>query len=285
MTSTFIQLGRPLQSDHVCHTCSTSISPSLAPGHAAPSLEASSASRTCHVAISVTELRRPNTTVKSRMAVPSLLLAAAAVVAPHASPRPTRLVDSRVRALSHIHASAGAPPEPAPPAETKKPVQLSPQNAMAEFGPLLEQVKLVWTEGSTWTVEEREQRRRDILEKYVQVFAPALAFSAAQLGLTISLFITVLLALNISGRGFNDLSDALSGLPLLGNLLDKVDPSWGNAAIALVIVEVSAPILIPIAVAVTPGIATSLNTQLEAWGLDAEGLNERIKKVLKDTSK
>lgn len=50
------------------------------------------------------------------------------------------------RACAERGAEALAPPPPPP---------LSPQNAMEELGPLLEQVKAVWTEGSTWSAEER----------------------------------------------------------------------------------------------------------------------------------
>ena len=185
--------------------------------------------------------------------------------------------------LPALRASADSGPQataaPEPPLEP-----LSPQNALEELGPLLEQVKLLWTEGSTWSAEERVERRRDIVEKYVRVFAPALAFSAAQLGLTGCVFVVVLIALGVSGRGFNDLASALSGLPLVGDLVEKVDPAWGNAAIALVLVEVSAPFLLPVAAAITPGMSASLQAKLEGWGLDADGLNARIEKVLKDTT-
>ncbi|KAL3915242.1 MAG: hypothetical protein SGPRY_007310, partial [Prymnesium sp.] len=169
-------------------------------------------------------------------------------------------------------------PESTQPQQPSKAEPLSPQNAIKEFGPLLEQVKLVWTEGSTWSPEERAERRRDIVEKYVRVFAPALAFSAAQLGLSLFAFAVVLIALNLSGRGFNDLADALSSLPLLEDLISKVDPAWGNAAIALVVVEVLAPLLLPVAIGISPGIAQSLQNQLEVWGIDADGLNARIEK-------
>lgn len=128
------------------------------------------------------------------------------------------------------------------------------------------------------------RRRRAIVESYVRVFAPALAFSATQLGLTLAAFFSILLALGISGRGFADVENLAAGLPLLPGLLDKVDPSWGNAAIALVLVEVLAPFLLPVAVAASPPVATALQAKLESWGLDADGLNARIEKVLEDTS-
>jgi len=161
---------------------------------------------------------------------------------------------------------------------------LSPQNALEELVPLLEQVKLVWTEGSTWSVEERVERRRDIVERYVRVFAPALAFSAAQLSLSLGVFAVVLVALSVSGRGYGDVASLLSDLPILGGLLENVDPGLGNAAIALIVVEAAAPLLLPIALALSPGMSASLQAKLEGWGLDADGLNARIEKVLIDTT-
>ena len=53
---------------------------------------------------------------------------------------------------------------------------------------------------------------------------------------------------------------------------------------ALLLVEVSAPVLLPAAALLTPGATTALAAKLEEWGLDADGLNAKIEKVLEDTS-
>ena len=71
--------------------------------------------------------------------------------------------------------------------------------------------------------------------------------------------------------------------PLQG-LLDKIDDSWGDAAIALLLIELSAPLLIAAALALSPTATTALQAKLLEWNLDADGLNSRIEKVLADTT-
>lgn len=83
---------------------------------------------------------------------------------------------------------------------------LPPQAAVDELKSLLEQVRLLWVEGSTWSAEERAVRRRTLVESYVRVFAPALAFSFAQVGISTFAFLSVLFSLNVSGRGFKDIT-------------------------------------------------------------------------------
>ena len=162
---------------------------------------------------------------------------------------------------------------------------IDPKKAIAELGELTQQIQLVWTEGSTWTPEKRMERRRDIVERYVRVFAPAVAFSGVQLLLTFGLLGFVLLVLTVSGRGYADVAGLLAGVPLLGDAVAKVDPSWGNIAVALAIVEVTAPVLLlPLSLIATPAATQALQTQLTELGLDADGLNKRIEEVLERTT-
>ena len=70
----------------------------------------------------------------------------------------------------------------------------------------------------------------------------------------------------------------------LQGLLDKIDDSWGDAAIALLLIELSAPLLIAAALALSPTATTALQAKLLEWDLDADGLNSRIEKVLADTT-
>lgn len=162
---------------------------------------------------------------------------------------------------------------------------IDPKKAIAELGELTQQIQLVWTEGSTWTPEKRMERRRDIVERYVRVFAPAVAFSGVQLLLTFGLLGFVLLVLTVSGRGYADVANLLAGVPLLGDAVAKVDPSWGNIAVALAIVEVTAPVLLlPLSLIATPAATQALQTQLTELGLDADGLNKRIEEVLERTT-
>lgn len=168
----------------------------------------------------------------------------------------------------------------APESETRR---IDPKEALKEFEGLLEQVKAVWTEGKTWDAETRAERRRAIVDQYVRVFAPALAFSGTQLGLSLATYALALAAISASGAGAELLS-AGAGLPLVGETLGKIDPTLGNAALALVPVELAAPVLIPAAAFLTPKATDALEGWLEEKGWNAEGLNARIEKVLKDTT-
>ena len=151
---------------------------------------------------------------------------------------------------------------------------------MQELGKLMEQVAEVWTEGSSWTPEVRTERRRAIVETYVRVFAPALAFSGVQLTIGLSAFATALLALSISGRGYADIARLGADIPLIGGALAQVGPGWGNAAIALLLVEVAAPVLLPLAAIATPKATEALSNKLTESGFDADGINRRLEAVL-----
>ena len=140
--------------------------------------------------------------------------------------------------------------------------------------------QVLWTEGKTWDTEKRTERRRAIVKTYVRVFAPAMAFSGTQLTITLGVFLIYLILLGASGFGFDALQEAGSGVPLLGDLLGKVDPAWGNAAVALVLIEVSAPVLVPLAALLTPKATEALSAKLVEWDLDADGLNAKIEKAL-----
>ena len=89
----------------------------------------------------------------------------------------------------------------------------------------------------------------------------------------------------MSGRGYADVAGLLAGAPLLGDAVAKVDPSWGNIAVALAVVEVTAPVLLlPLSLIATPAATQALQTQLTELGLDADGLNKRIEEVLERTT-
>ena len=184
-------------------------------------------------------------------------------------------------------AVACAPLESPPPAAAALADEppIDPKKALEEMGALIGQVQVVWTEGKTWSPEVRAAKRRELVTTYVRVFAPALAFSGTQLVITLVYFFVVLAALGLSGRGFDDVLSLSEGFaPLHGALESNVDPAWGNAAIALVAVEVSAPLLIPLALVLTPAQTEKLQGWLTSKGLDAEGINLKIEEVLEKTS-
>lgn len=175
-------------------------------------------------------------------------------------------------------------PRLGPPVACAPTGELDPKQALAELGGLVEQVKEVWTEGKSWSVEQRAERRRALVASYVRVFAPALAFSGVQLSLTLGAFVVALLSLSVSGRGYDDILGLADGLPPVRDALGSIDSSWGNAAIALLLVELAAPLLIPVAATLTPAATGKLRAQLGEWNLDEDGLNARIEAVLDRTS-
>ena len=171
------------------------------------------------------------------------------------------------------------PVDPDRPAVSTKP-PIDPQAAVAELGKLTGQIQVLWTEGKTWGPEQRATKRSEIVESYVRVFAPALAFSGAQLAISGAVLVAVLLALGVSGRGYADIASLGAGVPLLGDALAQVGPGWGNFAIALLFVELAAPATIPLALLITPAWTESLSGWLTEKGFDADGLNAKIAKAL-----
>jgi hypothetical protein len=210
-----------------------------------------------------------------------LLLIAAAASLSHGLRVPLAQLHARVPPARMC--SAPPPATTAKPVDTKEAAKpVDPKAAMAERSTLTQQIQEVWTEGKTWSPETRAERRRSIVDTYVRVFAPALAFSGAQLSISLGAFGVVLLLLSVSGRGYADVAALGASVPLLGDALAQVGPGWGNAAIALLIVELSAPLLIPLAALATPAATDGLTAKLSEWGLDAEGLNAKIEKALQD---
>jgi len=217
------------------------------------------------------------------MTITALLILQGAVAFTPPRPGAPHLPARQAYNIARFSRACADPGNVAPTAKPKAAeTPMSPQAAVEEMGSLLEQVKLVWTEGSSWSPEERASRRRDLVETYVRVFAPALSFSFAQLSLSLSVFLLTLLSLNLSGRGYADIADLVAGFPVVPDLLAKVDPGWGNVAIALVIIEVLSPLLLPVAAAATPSLSAALQRKLEELGFDAEGLDAQLAKVTGD---
>lgn len=161
---------------------------------------------------------------------------------------------------------------------------IDPRRALEEFGSLLGQVKELNSEWKNWTPDERSERRRAVVSTYVRVFAPAVAFSGVQLGISLAALALVLSGLNLSGRGYADVAALCEPVPFLRGALEKLDPTLGNAAIALLAVELSAPALIAAALLFAPAATRALEARLSTWNLDADGLNERIERILGETA-
>ena len=157
---------------------------------------------------------------------------------------------------------------------------VDPKAAVEELGALTEQIKELWTDGRSWDVDTRAEKRRTIVDTYVRVFAPAVAFSGVSLAVSLSAFLVVLAALSVSGRGYDDIAGFASNVPLLGGALQQVDAGWGNAAISLLLVELSAPVLLPLVALATPTATEALQEKLTASGFDAEGINAKMSAML-----
>jgi len=179
-----------------------------------------------------------------------------------------------------------AVPPPTEPSRDNKEADDStdPRKALEELGSLVEQIQVLWRDGKSWSEAERTDRRRQLIETYVRVFAPAVAFSAVQLSIYLGAFGVSLLALGVSGRGYADVADLSAGVPLVGDAVAGLDPSVGNAAIVLLFLELLGPLFLGVALALSPAATKALRGKLEEWGLDADGVNRRIEEVLKKTS-
>ena len=132
-----------------------------------------------------------------------------------------QLLSQRAPVLSlaepEVEAAAESPMPPAAP--------MDPRKAVEELGSLVKQVQEVWTDGKNWDMEERARRRREIVSSYVAVFAPAVAFSGVQLTLSIGGFLTFLIGLKISGRGYADIVELSGVLPPLQVARQLLQPS------------------------------------------------------------
>jgi len=160
---------------------------------------------------------------------------------------------------------------------------LDPREAIKELGSLVEQVQELWRDGSSWSTEEKIDRRRQLVTTYVRVFAPAVAFSAVQLSLSFGVLAIILLALQLTNHGYADLEAWTQAIPPLHGAVEKLDPALGNGAIALLAVELLGPAIIAIALLAAPPATQALQQRLKAAGLDADGLNDRIEAVLEAT--
>mmetsp|Transcript_9836 Transcript_9836/g.17912 ORF Transcript_9836/g.17912 Transcript_9836/m.17912 type:complete len:258 (-) Transcript_9836:150-923(-) len=155
-----------------------------------------------------------------------------------------------------------------------------PRQALEQFGSLFSQVQAILTEGSSWDSDELEEKTRELVRSYVDVVVPGLGYAATSLAVYAASFAFVGVVLALSGRGYTDILAAVSGFEPLRDLLEKADPTWGNAAIALVIIELLSPAIIAVTLALTPKTMDSLRTNLDAWGWGEEGIDERVSEML-----
>jgi hypothetical protein len=155
-----------------------------------------------------------------------------------------------------------------------------PRQALEQFGSLFSQVQAIFTEGSTWDSETLEEKTREFVRTYVSVFVPGIGYAATSLAVYVGSFAFVALGLALSGRGYDDVLAAVSGFQPLRELLEKADPSWGNTAIVLLLLEVLSPAILAISLALTPKTMDALRTNLDGWGWGEEGIDDRVAELL-----
>lgn len=184
-----------------------------------------------------------------------------------------------------IHA-APSPTEDEPVPETnisESKYEGDPRKALEQFGSLFTQVQAIALEGGTWDAETLETKTQEFVRTYLQIFVPGIGYAVTSFGVFGSAFLTCLLSLNISGRGYNDILGAVSSIGPLRALLEKADPAWGNAAIALLGCEVLSPVILAGTLALTPKTMEAIQGKLNELGWGEDNIEERAADILRLT--
>jgi hypothetical protein len=155
-----------------------------------------------------------------------------------------------------------------------------PRQALEQFGSLFSQVQAIITEGSTWDSDKLEDKTEELVRTYLAVFIPGFSYTTAGLAVYAVTFAFFEVVLSASGRGYTDVLAAVSDIGPLRDLLEKADPAWGNAAIALAACELISPITIVVTLALTPKTMDVLRTNLDEWGWGEEDINKRVSELL-----
>eukprot|EP00984_Skeletonema_dohrnii_P005167 scaffold1815_cov147-Skeletonema_dohrnii-CCMP3373.AAC.19 len=142
---------------------------------------------------------------------------------------------------------------------TSKYEEGDPRRALEQFGSLFSLVQEIFVEGSSWDEDKLEQKTQEFVRTYLRVFVPGLSYAVTSLG-------------------------AVSSVEPLRNLLEKADPSWGNAAIALIGCEALGPVILAITLALTPKTMDALQTKLAESGWGEENIEELAAEILNLTS-
>jgi hypothetical protein len=156
-----------------------------------------------------------------------------------------------------------------------------PRQALEQFGSLFSQMQVIVTEGNTWDSDKLEEKTREFVTTYVKVFVPGMGYVATSLAVYISSFAAVSIPLAVSGHGYEDLLALTSAYePLRNFLAEKLDPTWGNLAITLVILEILSPAILAATLALSPKTTDVLRSNLDGWGWGEEGIDVRVSEIL-----
>lgn len=130
----------------------------------------------------------------------------------------------------------------------------------------------------------RKAMQAEIIEMYVEFAVPAVSLALGTFVAFPGAFAVFFTALAVTGRGLPDVQALFASAPDFiadpaANLLDKVDPTLGNAAVAAILVELVSPLLFVSQLALKGKIEPWLRGKLEDWGLDAKGLLARLERI------
>jgi hypothetical protein len=154
-----------------------------------------------------------------------------------------------------------------------------PRQALEQFGSLFSQVQAIITEGSTWDNDKLDEKTQEFVRTYIKVVVPGIGYAATSIAVYASSFLFLELVLAVSGRGYTDITAAVSGIGFLRDLLEQVDPSWGNTAIALLGCEALAPVILAATLALTPKTMEIVRNQMEEWGWGEDDIDQRVSEI------
>jgi len=159
-----------------------------------------------------------------------------------------------------------------------------PRQALEQFGSLFNLVQEIFTDGSTWSESQLETKTQQFIQTYLNIFVPGLSYAITSFGVFGTSFLSIILALSISGRGYTDILSIVDGIEPIRNLLEKANPTWGNVAIALIGCEVLGPVILGVTLAVTPKTMDVLQTKLDEAGWGEDDIEKRAADILNLTS-
>ena len=166
------------------------------------------------------------------------------------------------------------------PAPSSKYNDGDPRQALEQFGTLFKLVQEIFTDGSTWSETQLENKTQQFIQTYLNVFVPGLSYAITSLGVFGTTFLSIILALSISGRGYTDIISIVNGIEPIRNLLEKANPTWGNVAIALIGCEVLGPVILGVTLALTPKTMDVLQTKLDEAGWGEDDIEKRAADIL-----
>jgi hypothetical protein len=137
-------------------------------------------------------------------------------------------------------------------------------------------------QGSSWDADTLEAKAQDFAGTYVRVLIPGISYTATQFALFAAAFVSAWTTLAVSGLGYTNLVELAGRIEPLQQLLERVDPAWGNTALSFLVLELMSPLLIGASLALTPKTVRAVTRQLEEWELDEAGMRNKVSELLKD---